>query len=331
MREVWTSRTWRHEVEQWVHAVLTSHGIEVTGPIEQPRLRTWSTSLVMPTAVGRMWLKENHPAQRAEAAVVYELARLTPQQVVVPVAVEHERGWLLSRDHGPTLATLGSTDESQWSRVVAEYADLQRRVADHRGDLVAAGLAPLPPATVTEHLERHVGLMRAMPPDSAVHIDDALAERALAALPALQTTAERLEALAPLSSLEHNDLHPNNVFVPLADEVALAFFDFGDALWAHPFTSLAVPVGNMCRDWQVEASDPRVLRVVDSYLDVWSDVASLPDLREAAALALVFGPVHRFESWRRLLDGSAASSCPDEAEAVRHWLVRVAETPAPTR
>jgi len=331
MRELWTSPAWRHEVESWLYDVLSSEGIEVVGVIEQPRVRLWSTQLVVPTSAGQMWFKENHPGQRAEAAVVDKLAKLMPEHVVVPVAVERRRGWLLTPDHGPTLATLERTDETLWIRVVAEYADMQRRLRDHRADLVDAGLAPLLPLDVADHVEKQVVRMRRLPVGDALHIDAELADRVLRSLPALRATAERLDDVAPLASLEHNDLHQNNVFIPHADEVALRFFDFADAVWAHPFTSLAVPVGVLCRDWEVEPSDARVRRVVDAYVEPWSDVASLPDLREAAALALVFGPVHRFESWRRLLDGSAAISCPDEAEAVRHWLGRVAQTPARTR
>lgn len=329
MPTVWRSHQWRSEVEAWVQDVLSEQGIGVTGAVDQPRVRSWSTQLVVPTTEGRMWFKENHPAQRAEAAVIEVIAGLAPEQVVVPVAVQRRRGWLLSRDQGPTLAAEERTDEALWARLTVEFAGLQRRLAGHRAELAAAGLAALPPVDVAGSVERQVAVMRAMPQDSAVHIDAALAGRALAALPALRATAARLEATAALTSLDHNDLHLNNVFARPPGGSALRFFDFGDALWAHPFTSLSVPVGSMCADWEVEPSDPRVLRVVDAYLEVWSDIAGRAPLREAAALAMAFGPVNRFESWRRLVADSSASEAPEGAQAVRRWLGQVADTPYP--
>lgn len=331
VRQTWQSEAWRTEVVEWMSAELAALGIDVVGPVEQVRVRMWSTQLTVPTSDGKLWFKENHPGQLAEAAVVEVLAGIAPEYVVVPVAVERSRGWLLSHDQGPTLATLQQApDEETAARVVADFARLQRRVAGRETALTDAGLVRMLPSETPELVARRVDQMRAAPADSAVHIDAELAERALAALPALAATAERLAELAPpLASLEHNDLHHNNVFVPDAGDAPLRFFDFGDGFWAHPFTSLRVPVGSLCRDLDTDPADPRVRRVVDAYLAVWSDLAELPVLREMASLAQVFGTVHRFESWRRLLDRTSLAMCPDDAEAVQHWLGQVAATPYP--
>lgn len=337
LRETWRSEAWRAEVEEWLRAVLPARGIDLLGPLEQMRVRMWSTQLTVPTSVGLLWFKENHPGQLAEAAVVEVLAGLAPEYVVVPVAVERSRGWLLSPDQGPTLATLDQNPgEETWARVVADFARLQRRVVGHGAALAEAGLVRLLPTDAADLVARRVEEMRSAPADSAVHAEAELADRALAALPALRATADRLSELAPpvgplgpLASLEHNDLHHYNVFAPGSDEAPLRFFDFGDGFWAHPFTSLRIPVAILCQSFDTEPTDPRVRRVVDAYLEVWSDVAELPVLREMAALAQVFSTVHRFESWRRLLDGASAAMCPDEVEAVQHWLGRVADTPYP--
>src|SRR6478609_8969860 len=117
MPTVWTSRSWRDEAEAWIHHAVVNAGQELTGPIEQVRVRLWSTQLTVPTTAGMLWFKENHPGQVAEAAVIDELARIAPEHVVAPLAVERSRGWLLSPDHGKTLATLATIDERTWCRV----------------------------------------------------------------------------------------------------------------------------------------------------------------------------------------------------------------------
>jgi len=276
-----------------------------------------------------LWFKENHPGQVAEAAVIDELARIAPEHVVAPLAVERSRGWLLSPDHGKTLATLATIDERTWCRVVAEFADLQRRVARHPHEMKTAGLTWLLPEAAADDLEVQIERMRRLPPSDAAYVGTDLAERVLNALPAVRRTARSLATAAPpLASLEHNDLHQNNVFIPRPDESALRFFDFGDAMWAHPFTTLAVPVQGLCKEWEATPDDPRIRRVVDSYLEVWSDLGTGAELREAARLAQVLHPLHRYESWRRMLEGSPRAELPEVAGTLEYWLERVADISA---
>lgn len=325
MPSVWAGRAWRNQAEDWIRDAIHAAGLEPTGPIEQPRIRPWSTHLTVPTSGGLLWFKENHPAQVAEAAVVDELSRLAPQHVAVPLAVERTRGWLLTPDHGATLASLDRIDDDTWCRLVSEFADVQRRVAGAEEPLLAAGLQPLPPSAAADHVEHHVEQMRRRPPDDACYLPPGLADLVLRSLPSLRRTAGRLAAAGPaLTSLEHNDLHQNNVFVPSSEEATLRYFDFGDAVWAHPFTSLMVPLTELCQDRGTEPDDPRVTRVVDAYLEIWTDVVSLPELREVARLARAMGPVHRFETWRRLLDGNQLEGHRQEAESVHYWLGRLA-------
>jgi len=330
MSTIWNGQPWRDEVESWIRRSVAASGRGITGSIEQVRVRPWSTHLTVQTTAGLLWFKENHPGQAAEAAIVDELARIVPDHIAVPLAVERSRGWLLTPDHGHTLVTMNGADQGRWSRVLSEFGDVQRRVVEHGDDLLAAGLVPLLPAMAADHVERQVERMRRLPPGDLGSVPPELAERVLRALPAVRETAHRLaEASPPLATLEHNDLHQNNVFAPAGAEQTLRFFDFGDALWAHPFTTLGVPVDGMCRDWETKPDDPRIRGVVDSYLEVWSEQGTVPELREAARLARRLHPVHRFESWRRVLEGSRRDEHPDEAGTLEYWLDRVAATPMP--
>ena len=94
----WGTAAWVAGVEAWAAEVLGG-GHRLVHRDTRP----WSTVWTVPTAAGTLWFKENCPAHRGEAAVHAAVAELAPAHVEAPVAVERERGWLLTRDGGPTL------------------------------------------------------------------------------------------------------------------------------------------------------------------------------------------------------------------------------------
>ena len=121
-------------------------------------------------------------------------------------------------------------------------------------------------------------------------------------------------------SLDHNDLHARNCFLPGSSTDPLRFFDFADAYWAHPFSALLVPVTQMREQWNTTADDPRILAVVDAYLDHWTSYAPLSELRTAVEPALRVGGVHRYGSWLRLLVYADDDSMRAYAPAALHYL-----------
>ena len=66
-RALWAGKAWRAEAERWIEVALRERGIAVTGAIDQPRIRPWSTLLTVPTDAGLVWFKENCPGQAFEA------------------------------------------------------------------------------------------------------------------------------------------------------------------------------------------------------------------------------------------------------------------------
>ena len=114
--EHWAGPEWRVEAERWIRSTLDGLGVSVTGAMEQQRLRPWSTQLTVATDVGHVWFKENCPGQWFEAGLLAALAELVPDAVVAPLAVEPERGWFLTPDHGATL-TDRSADVDLWARL----------------------------------------------------------------------------------------------------------------------------------------------------------------------------------------------------------------------
>src|SRR5690349_21037010 len=122
---------WRAQALSWIEERLSAQGIAVCAEVTQPRIRPWSTQLIVPTDAGRYWFKANCAALAFEPAVHAELARLVPAEVEPPVAFDAERGWLLSADRDLTLGERHEPTLDDWQTVVRLAAELQRATAAH--------------------------------------------------------------------------------------------------------------------------------------------------------------------------------------------------------
>ncbi|WP_405162171.1 aminoglycoside phosphotransferase family protein [Nocardia sp. NBC_01499] len=196
----------------WAAGVLKAQEIEITGAPTETRRRAWSLIVRIPTESGPIWAKANARAFAHEGPLLQLLARLHPGSVLEPLAVQPDHGWLLSPHGGDTAR---DTD-AEWSGLLGSYADLQQSLATHLDDLVATGTPYLPPArlgTIYRHFEPRI-------PGLGHRIEEAAAELA---------EYGRI-------TLEHNDVHPDNVFAGATPGTG-RLFDWGDAVITHPFLS----------------------------------------------------------------------------------------------
>jgi hypothetical protein len=325
----WRSARWRAEAVAWVDDVLADHGIRRTGEVDQPRVRLWSTALTVPTDAGRFWFKENCPGIAHEAAVVATLADLAPDHVVAPAGVHPGRGWMLTPDHGLTLREASRGDEATWARVLAEYADLQRRTVGQGAALAAAGLPALRPGQVASWVADRLAVLGDLPAGHPRRLDPALVARVSAVLPRLAELGVLLaEGPVPLA-LDHNDLHDNNTFVPTTDETTLRFFDFGDAVWAHPFSSLTIVLNVVTDPDGAAFDDAAVDRLLTGYLERWTDLAPLPELVRLLDAALVMGRVHRFHTWDLCFTDVPADAVGELGGSAALWLELLAASLEP--
>ena len=99
---LWSSPVWLED------ATLSTSGWRSRGPgarapSSSSHLRPWATTLRVPTADGAVWLKAAAPRTRFEIALYGLLAREVPEHVLVPLAVDVARGWVLLPDGGARL------------------------------------------------------------------------------------------------------------------------------------------------------------------------------------------------------------------------------------
>ncbi|HEX6116629.1 MAG TPA: phosphotransferase [Solirubrobacterales bacterium] len=283
----WTSPEWREAAVAWIDARLADAGLERTGAVEQPHVRPWATVLRVPTADGPLWMKAAGPGTAFEVPLYEILARVAPDRVLVPLATDAERAWALLLDGGPSLGERLEDAErvDALAAALVEYGRLQRSLEPHVDELLAAGVADMRPAAMPGRFGEAVAV--------AGEVDGVAA-----AEPEFGRWCARL-AESPLpASLDHNDLHPWNV---LGSGKGVRFYDWGDAVVAHPFAAMLVPLGFVERGSAAGLADPRFTRARDAYLEVFTDVAPRAELVEELELACRVAKVARVLTWERAL------------------------------
>jgi phosphotransferase family enzyme len=319
----WASAAWRTGVEAWVTAELTARGHRLTGGFSSPRTRFWSTHLVVETDAGRFWFKENCREQRFEARLVAALARVCPDRVLTLTATEPKQGWLLSPDQGPVLRDAGPVTAAVWRRLLVDYAVLQREVLTRRLDLAALGLTVLRPEDAGAHLARRVEELQALPVGHAGRLPDDEADRLRALAPEVAAWSATVADVGLPPTLDHSDLHSGNAF-SAAPGSPLRVFDFGDSVVSSPLCSLLVPVRAMTVDAGVGGLSTLELgRVLDAYLEVFSDLVPATSLRAAVPAALELAKLNRQESWRRVLLAADDAGRAEFAGAPTGWLALI--------
>ena len=318
--ETVSTGAWRAEVAQWIEEQLAGVGRRMTGEVVQRRIRPWSTQLVVPSDHGTVWFKANCPSSAYEPAVHLALAELEPGEVEAPLAIDAERGWMMTADRGSTLGDSHDASLREWQAVMALAARVQRQVADRGAVLVGAGLPDCSPQTVPQRYSMLVDELAALPGDHPSHLTSDEADSLRARSGVVEEAVQALRAAPLPSSLQHGDLHPGNVFVV---DGSMRFFDFGDAQWAHVLEVLAVPYGYSTRvthhPWPA---------LLDAYAEVWADLVDRAALEALMVPAMVTHAVNRSFTWLGAIQGAQPAELAEWGDSPLYYL-RLTHEPFP--
>jgi hypothetical protein len=272
-----------------LHEWLAGHGVEPTGAIETIHERPWSTVLLVPTAEGDLFLKQEQPVQEYEVALTVALASRWPDRVPEVVAADLERSWLLTRDGGTRIADSGEFDA--FPRALELYGELQVGEVAHVEELLEIGLRdlrlPVVAAAYEPFFERDHGL------------EAGEVARFVALAPRYLELCAELESFGLPASIQHDDLHQWNVFVR---DGRVALYDWGDSSVGFPLWSWLKPSFAVAD----EGLDPESLRT--AYLSPWHGFASGSVLRRALELAVPTGLFPYVLQIRRQYDATQAHS-----------------------
>jgi hypothetical protein len=313
----WASPQFRDELGEWV-----THALGWPGALEPVRDRSWSTVWRVEASAGMFYAKQNTPLQAHEARLLVLLGDLAPAYVVPVEAADPDRDLLLTPDQGEVVGDglEGAGEEHLLGvvrRVLGTAAALQREVAPHAGRLAEAGLVRLGPSDALPYVQQRLDELASLPAGDPRSFEPGRAEALAAALPAIAVAVDQVAGLGLPLTLNHNDLHPFNVFDV---DGHMRFFDFGDAVLSEPLAALMVPLGWIARHLDTTADDERVLGVAEPALEVWSDLAPMAELRAALPAALRLARLARCESWLRCYPAMTDTELTEFGEAAAYWL-----------
>lgn len=315
-----TTAPWRHAAEQWIDEALTQRGVQVIGPITQPRTRPWSTQLLVPTSSGRVWFKANCPAMAFEPALQRALHQLLPGDVDAPLAIDSARGWMLSPDRGPSLGEQHEPTLADWQQVLSQTARVQRALAGEKETLLAAGLPDFSPGTVAERFAWFIERFARLPADHPSHVSAPLAGQLERASGHLVEAAEQVAQSPIPSTFGHGDVHPWNVSSDASGR--LRAFDFGDAQWAFALEALSVPYG-----WIAKLTTMPWDAVRAAYFEHWSDVVSSREFDALWQASTLLHAVNRTATWWAALQGASRAEWAEWGSAPLAQLRNVLEGP----
>lgn len=297
------------QVERWAREELSALGVTVRDVVWE-RIRPWSRVAKITTAGDPVWLKVNLGDTVYETGLLRLLGTLTPVHVVVPIAVDAAQGWSLSPHGGPTLReSHPDFDARLWERLLAEYAELQRELAPHVRDLLAVGVPDVTPERLPAHLSALLEL-----PVVTEHLDIPRVRQEQRSF--IEECTEL--AASPIGpTLQHDDLHDNNVF---AYHDRFAFFDWGDSVVSHPFGTLLVTLRVAAAKAEVKAGDPLLERLRSAYLEPWTGEHDRADLDRWAYLAMRVTKVSRALSYQRALSAADEAGWAEWGEGIYGWL-----------
>lgn len=287
----WRDPQWLAEAVAWIDERLADAGLRRSS-VPALRGRMWSVVARVPVgAHGTVWFKANPPGSAFEPGLMAALGQWAPGMVPPVLAVDTERAWMLAFDAGSRLRELleRDPDPAHLIPVLQRYARLQRDLSARTGELLALGVPDLRPMTLPERLETLLA-------DEALRaaVGESRCEALHGFTPELRERCAELEAFGIAASLDHNDLHPNNVFGS-GDSGRL--FDWGDASVGHPFSTLQV----VLRTARSHFGAADLGRLRSAYLETWLGHGyRLADLERAADLALRVAPISRATTWRRV-------------------------------
>jgi hypothetical protein len=278
----WRDPTFVLAAHAWIHEQLDGGARGPVLRIEQTHVTDWSTVMRVSTRHAIVWFKANDESMRHEAAVTAFLAPRSDERVVRPMAADPDTGWMLMADMAPRLREVVVERRSLhlWHDALGAYAGIQLACEDEVDALLALGLPDRRLATLP-------GAYAAL----LAELDDA--DPCLPGADEIAALCDALAAYGIRETVQHDDLHDGQVFVPHDRAHVL---DWGDACVSHPFFTLAVTLEGVIA-WGVddEEDSEDVEPYLSSYLRPYAERYPLTnaELREAVTLAMRLGWICR--------------------------------------
>lgn len=297
----WRDPEWRRAAEGWIHETAARLGNPIVGPIEGIRFLPWSAVLRAPGASGDLFFKACGPSQAHEPALAAMLAAARPDCMIPVLATDLERGWMLMPDGGPTLTPSIPTPEDgppHWRRVLRAIAGVQKDLIPSTTALLAIGVPDRRPAALPQLLDELLSDPHQLLAGESGAIDPAGLTRLSALKPRIVDLCAELAGIGPPGMYVQDDLHEDHIFTRRDSNGSwhYTFFDFGDAIVAHPFFQLVSQPRFISQRFAAD-DDPVKLSLYEDYIEHWVAFAPAERLHRARRVANALGGGARALTW----------------------------------
>ncbi len=309
-RPAWARPGWYTEAIAWATAELERLGRPASGPVEQ--VRSWSLSCVLrfPTSGGDIYFKAAgvSPLFVNESVVTAELARLFAPHIVLPLAIEPTRRWMLLPAFEKVFPWQAQLAERE--ALVRLFGGIQRASIPHRGNLLRVGLLDRRLEVLATQIE---ALLTAGVELAGCAPAEVARLRALA--PCLKQWCAELAGYPLPATLAHGDLHTANVALYQGQYVV---FDWTDACWTHPFVD-QIDIFN--------EQDPALqTHLRDVYLAGWEPLVPRPVLLAAWELARPLAMLHQAVSYHHIVSHLEPTAQIESMGGLRWYLSQLLST-----
>jgi aminoglycoside phosphotransferase (APT) family kinase protein len=283
----WLQVNYEDHVLHWIRDELDKVGLHINGNIERVKETDISLVLRIPTNDGDFFVKDGSSASKHEAILSKQLHQMYPGKTGDVLAINEAEGWLFMKDVGgqPLRAR---KDKKLWQRALREFAELQVAELENIDRLLEIGVPDRRMHVLKTEIEQYLEEM------CATGLSNEETRSVMGLLPDLLAMCDELDAIIP-ASLEHGDLHTNNI--RLVDN-NLVFFDWGDASISHPFFSTRI-FWHALDDLIASEADwlPMVEEFRPYYLEPWTKLAPMKELDRALRISDELACVQRALSW----------------------------------
>ena len=316
--DVWNSSDWREDTAAWIDAACEAYGIQREGEVEFWPATLQQLGAVVHTDAADLIFTATAPGMTAEPSITVAAGELVPERVVMPLAIDRAAGYMLSPDFGHTMDALEPSVEN-WQFALRSLGALQVALMGNEDVFFDAGMPVIDPQFLPEQFDQALMLHVSLDAGHPLGITGTQADELFSGTAKLSEACAILhESPVPLS-VEHGAFGLDQVVVPAEVAAPGRILGLGAAHWAHPFSSLAQPLAQMCELWNCAMDDERIMRALFAYLEEFSDYGTPDELYALIAPACLVAPLAQHESWLRLLVDA-------EASEVEHFAPQILQT-----
>lgn len=278
----WQQTGWFDRMMRVVASRLQERGIETCGVAWTERSTSLTLLAVIPTRVGRLWLKAVPPLFGHEGPLIERMS--SGYESNLPHVLATGAGWWLAQEFPP--AKPGARGDP-----MVVLSQLQRTSLPLIDELRGMGLPDRLLAMQRSRIARITARHDRLDAVRATLLTQALGE--------IERTGATLDAMGGGPSLVHGDVSPGNVRWTGSDWL---IYDWTDACISHPFTDLASPMSYV-------RAPRRAMAMTTAFLAEWRRYLSTSaDMDHLGTMAWIAGSAHQVITYDMLLDATPSQT-----------------------